>query len=234
MRLLIINPNSTAAMTETIARQARGVIAAGTEIRAVNPKDTPPAIQGPEDGEACLPGLFRIFESEVAAWKPDAIIIACFDDTGLDVLKARATVPVIGIGEAAFHAAMLLGTRFSVVTTLPISVPVIDGNITRYGFAARCAAVRAAGVAVLELEDARDSATASIDREIGIALVEDRADAIVLGCAGMAGLAEAMQDRHRVPVVDGVTAAVLLCEALCRLQAAQQPTLHVLGAEQAS
>ena len=218
MRLLLINPNSTAAMTQTIAAQATAVARPGTLIRAVNPTDTPPAIQGPEDGEAALPGLFALFARETADWSPDAVVIACFDDTGLAELKRRSAIPVLGIGEAAFHAAMLLGGRFSVVTTLDVSVPVIEDNISRYGFAERCALVHASGVPVLDLEDARDSAAEAIAGGIAAAVAQNAPDTIVLGCAGMAGMAERMTERFRRPVIDGVTAAVVLAEALHALQ----------------
>lgn len=217
MDLLIVNPNSTASMTAGIGAAAGKVAGPQTSVRAVNPTDTPPAIQGPEDGEACLPGLFRTFDLEVAAQRPDAAIVACFDDTGLGELKHRAGLRVYGIGEAAYHAAMLAAERFSVVTTLAVSIPVIEDNIARYGFTGRCARVRASGVAVLELEDPASNAAARVAAEVERAIADDGCGSIVLGCAGMADLAADMTQRYRLPVIDGVTAAVVLAEALDRL-----------------
>jgi len=216
MHILVINPNSTASMTRSIEAAATAVAGPETRITAVNPTDTPPAIQGPEDGAAALPGLFRLFDSEIAKGGYDACIIACFDDTGLAELKARAPFPVLGIGEASFHMAMLLGERFTVVTTLGVSVPVIEDNLSRYGFAARCARVRASEVPVLDLETSKDASADMIATEIARALDEDRPDAIVLGCAGMADLAADLSQRFRLPVIDGVAAAVALAEALRR------------------
>ncbi len=215
MRLLIINPNTTAEMTESVAAAAKLAARPGTEIVALNPSNGPASIQGPEDGAAALPGLFALFEAEVAEKGGyDGVIIACFDDTGLLDLKERSPVPVIGIGEAGYHAAMLAGRRFSVVTTLAVSVPVLEANIARYGFAPRCAKVRAAGVPVLDLEFARDAAERKVAKEAERAIAEDGCDAIVLGCAGMADLARDMRIRFGIPVVDGVAAAVALAEAL--------------------
>lgn len=215
MRLLIINPNTTAEMTESVAAAARLAARPETEIVALNPSDGPASIQGPEDGAAALPGLFAVFEAEVMEKGGyDGVIIACFDDTGLLELKDRSPVPVIGIGEAGYHAAMLAGRRFSVVTTLAVSVPVLEENIARYGFASRCAKVRAAGVPVLDLEFAKDAAEKKVVEEATHAISEDGCDAIVLGCAGMAELAQDMRDRFGIPVVDGVAAAVTLAEAL--------------------
>jgi allantoin racemase len=215
-RLLIINPNSTQSMTEKVAAAARDVANPGTVIVARTSRTGPPAIQGPEDGVLALPGLFaeiRAAESEGF----DGIIIACFDDTGLYEARRLTEVPVIGIGEAAYHAATFIASRFSVVTTLSVSVPVIEGNLDRYGLGARCARVRASEVPVLELERPGSDARRKVSREIGTAIGEDGIDAVVLGCAGMADLAADLAAEHGVPVIDGVAAAVKMAEGLAAL-----------------
>lgn len=213
MRILVINPNTTASMTEKIGAAAREVAGPGTEVVARNPMIGPVSIQGPEDGEAALPGLF--FEIERANGEDfDTIIIACFDDTGLYEARKRTRRPVIGIGEAGFHAATLIAGRFSVVTTLSVSIPVIEDNIVAYGFDRRCARVRASEVPVLELERPGSDACQTISLEIATALKEDGVDAIVLGCAGMADLAHQLSVEHGVPVIDGVAAAIKLAEML--------------------
>lgn len=215
MRLLVINPNTTASMTEKIGTAARDVAAVGTEIVARNPTTGPASIQGAEDGEAALPGLFAEIDKAKGF---DAIVIACFDDTGLYEARRRAGVPVVGIGEAAYHYAMLVAGRFSVVTTLSVSIPVIEENIMRYGLSARCGKVRASNVPVLELERPGSSARDTISDEIASALLHDGSDAIVLGCAGMTDLAADLSRRHQVPVIDGVAAAVKLAEGLVTLR----------------
>lgn len=215
MRILVINPNTTGSMTEKIGRAAEAVAAPGTAIVARNPKTGPASIQGVEDGIAALPGLFDEIET---AEECDAIVIACFDDTGLYEARRRTRVPVIGIGEAAYHYAMLVAERFSVVTTLSVSIPVIQENIMRYGLSARCGKVRASNVPVLELERPGSTARETISDEIASALLHDNSDAIVLGCAGMADLAADLSARHGVPVIDGVAAAIKLAEGLGALR----------------
>jgi allantoin racemase len=113
--------------------------------------------------------------------------------------------------------ASLIAHRFSVVTTLSRSIAAIEGNLMRYGLDRRCAKVRACEVEVLALESEGSTARAKIDTEIGQAIAEDRAEAIVLGCAGMADLAASLSKAHGIPVIDGVAAAVTLIEALVRL-----------------
>jgi allantoin racemase len=214
MRILVVNPNTTASMTGKIGAAAEAVAAAGTEIVAVNPDFGPPSIEGYFDEAFSVPGLI----AEISKARHfDACVLACFDDTGLDAARCVTDAPVVGIGEAAFHMAALVAGRFSVVTTLSRSVPAIEHNLARYGLATRCARVRASEIPVLDLELPGSGARVSISAEIGRALEEDRAEAIVLGCAGMADLAADLARAHGVPVLDGVACAVKLCEGLVAL-----------------
>jgi allantoin racemase len=217
LRINVVNPNTTAAMTRTIAEAAAKAARPGTTIRAVESEFGPASIEGPYDDAFAVPGLLmRIAQAEAEG--AEAHVIACFDDTGLDAARALAEAPVVGIGEAAFHVASLIAHRFAVVTTLARSVPVIEDNLTRYGLDRRCARVRAAEVPVLALADPGSNARARIGDEIRRALDDDGADAIVLGCAGMADLAAALADEFGLPVVDGVAAAVTLAEGLAALR----------------
>ena len=203
-------------MTDDIAAAARAASMPETRITAINPKQGPASIQGIEDGEAALPHLFKLFDEMVADdGEFDAVIIACFDDTGLEELKNKSTVPVLGIGEAAFHAATLLGANFSTVTTLSVSIPIIKANIDTYGFGGHSKKVRASEVPVLAIGSETE---AVIFAEASRAIAEDECDSIVLGCAGMADLAQSMSAHLGIPVIDGVAAAVVLCEALARLK----------------
>jgi allantoin racemase len=215
MRIRVVNPNTTAAVTETIARAPREAASAGTGIEAVTSTTGPISIEGYYDEAMSLPGLLKEIrrgETEGA----DAHVIACFDDTGLDAARQLASAPVVGIGEASCHAATLIAYRFTVVTTLSRSIPALEHNLLKYGFDRR-ARVRAADVPVLALEDEASDARARIDAEIARALAEDRAEAIVLGCAGMAKLARELAARHGCPVIDGVGAAVRLADMLVAL-----------------
>jgi len=216
MLIRVVNPNTTRSMTDKVAVAARSVAAPGTVIDATQPDDGPASIEGPYDGALAVPGLLgRIAEGEARG--AAAHVIACFDDTGLDAARALAKAPVIGIGEAAFHLASLVAGRFAVVTTTSRSVPVIEDNLIRYGLATRCRGVFAAEVRVLDLESPGADARQRISAEIGRVLRSERAEAIVLGCAGMTDLAASLSAEYGVPVVDGVVAAVKLAESLATL-----------------
>jgi len=221
MRLHIANPNTTVSMTEKIADAARHAAGATTEIVATSSRSGPVSIEGYYDGALALPGLLdqigALERTDFHGGPADAHVIACFDDTGLEAARCLAHGPVVGIGEAAYHVACLVARRFSVVTTLSRSIPVLEENLARYGLASRCARVRASEVPVLSLEDPASDARQRISAEIEIALRVDRVDAIVLGCAGMADLCADLAAEHGVPVIEGVSAAVGLAEVLVTL-----------------
>lgn len=203
--IVIINPNSTASMTDAMVATARN---AGVEVVGWTSTKGPPAIQGEADGKAAIPPLLDLVKKANDAGA-EAIVIGCFDDTGLDAARNIASCPVIGIGQAAYHLAALYGPRFSVVTTLDVSVPILAQNIHAYGLDKNLSHVRASGVPVLALENDRENATRQVKDEIQTALREDDIDSVVLGCAGMVHIVD---DANDIPVklIDGVHAAVKL------------------------
>lgn len=213
MKILLVNPNTTASMTRKIASVARDVAGADTEIIATNSQNGPASIQGFLDVATCIPGLL----DEVARHpEVDAIVIACFDDTGLDAVRTLVDVPVLGIGEAAYHAASMIANKFSVITTLSRSVPGLENNLMRYGLDRKCARVRATDIPVLKLEEGDPATLDKIRSEIRDAISQDNAEAIVLGCAGMADLIAKLSAEFGLPVIDGVSAGITFAEALVK------------------
>lgn len=223
MKIKLINPNTTSRMTDTMAACARAVAAVGTEIVAATSTMGPPSIESWYDESLALPGLL----AEVAGGERDGIdgyVIACFGDPGLFAARELARGPVIGIAEAAMHAASVIAPSFSVVTTLARTTGMAWHLAERYGMKRFCRSVRATEVAVLDLDRPGSAARRLIVDECRRALEEDGADAIVLGCAGMADLGRAIEDAVGAPVVEGVTAALKWVEALVslRLQTAKR------------
>ena len=204
MRLVYINPNATVSMTEGIVAAARAACP-GAEIHGVTNIDGPPAIEGPADGERAVPGVLALVE----AARADAIVIACFDDTGLAEAQAAARCPVLGIGQSAYLMAVLLGRRFAVLTSVAAAVPVIEGNIAAMGFAGQCAGVRASGLAVLDIDAGTEPVRARLAAGI-LQAQEGGAQAVVLGCAGMAPLRGDLAARTGVALIDGVAASAHL------------------------
>lgn len=215
MRILVANVNTTTSMTDSIAAQARSVASPGTEIIGITPHFGAESCEG--NFESYLAAVAVMDAVSNYAEPFDAVIQAGYGEHGREGLQELLDVPVVDITEAAASTAMFLGYKYSVVTTLDRAVPLIEDRLKLAGLDARCASVRASGLAVLELEEDPGRAVESIVRESELAVTQDRAEVIVLGCGGMAGLNDKVKERTGVPVVDGVAAAVTIAESLVRL-----------------
>lgn len=212
----VINPNTSQAMTETIGAAARAVAGANTEILAVCPTQGVPSIEGHFDEAIAAIGVLE----QVKAGREQGVsghVIACFGDPGLLAARELAQGPVVGIAEAAMHMATLVATRFSVVTTLPRTLVIARHLLQQYGFEHHCAALHAIDLPVLSLEDGSGIAQEKVRQRCIQAKREDGSGAIVLGCGGMADLAQTLTRELGIPVIDGVTAAVKMVESLLAL-----------------
>lgn len=215
MRILVVNVNTTESITETIAQQARAVASPGTEIVGLTPYFGAESVEG--NFESYLAAI-AVMDRVMAYDQPfDAVIQAGYGEHGREGLQELLNVPVVDITEAAASTAMFLGHAYSVVTTLDRTVPLIEDRLKLAGLYQRCASVRASGMAVLELEEDPLGAMEAIVCQAELAIRDDKAEVICLGCGGMAGLDEQIRQRTGVPVVDGVTAAVMVAESLVRL-----------------
>jgi allantoin racemase len=215
MRILIVNVNTTESMTQAIAEQARSVASPGTEIIGLTPRFGAESVEGNfESYLAAIAVMDRVMSYEGPY---DAVIQAGYGEHGREGLQELLEVPVVDITEAAASLAMLLGHKYSVVTTLDRTVPLIEDRLKLAGVYERCASVRASGMSVLELEASPQRAIEAIVAQAIEAVNQDKAEVICLGCGGMAGLDQQIRERTGVPVVDGVTAAVALAESLVRL-----------------
>lgn len=216
MKILLLNPNTTVSMTEAIASAARAVAAPGTEVIARQPDFGPVSLESHYDEAVAAAGVaqqVRMF----AADPPDAAVIACFGDPGLDAAREALPGPVLGIAEAAFHMASFLATGFSVVTTMKRTCVMAERLVQRYGFERSCRGIHGTDIPVLALEQGDAALLRQLEEAARSALARDGSAAIVLGCAGMAPLCTELSIRLGVPVVDGVAAAIKLAEALVGL-----------------
>jgi allantoin racemase len=218
VRLLLVNPNTTASMTAAIAASASAVARPDTVVEATNPPHGPPSIENDDDERRCIPGLLAELQTASArpqADRPDAYVVACFGDPGLAEARDMLDAPVLGIAQAAMHAAALVAGSFSVVTSMSATVARARELATTYT-PAQCVGVHACDIPVLRIDS--DPATIEPIRALcRHALAHDKSRSIVLGCAAMARFAEPLATELNVPVIDGVVAATLLAEALTAL-----------------
>lgn len=213
IKIKVINPNTTATMTAIIGDSARAIASPKTEIIAVNPPHGPVSIEGHYDEAISVPGVLAEVQAGEAAGV-DGYVIACFGDPGLAAARELARGPVLGIAEAAMHAASMIATGFSVVTTLGRTKCIAAHLVEQYGMERFCRGIWATELAVLDLDDPAGEARSQILATCRQALATDECGAIVLGCAGMANLSQSLTAELGIPVIDGVGVAVKFVEAL--------------------
>jgi allantoin racemase len=210
-RLALINPNTDPHHTEAMGGVALAVLPAGCEVTAVNPERGPSSIESEADAVVAAAETAALVRSLP---EHDAYLIACFGDPGLDAARELAAAPVVGIGEAAYTAATLVGKRFGVITTLPRSIPALEEAIEARGLLPRLAGILPLHIPVAEQGAGHPDTTEAIVAA-GQALASERgADALILACGGMADVARAVEQRVGVPVCDGVAFGAGIAHAL--------------------
>ncbi|MFN8075831.1 MAG: aspartate/glutamate racemase family protein [Kineosporiaceae bacterium] len=216
MRILVINPNTNAAMTAEILAAARAAASPGTEVLAAT---APFGVDGVDTQFESLLSAAAVMDV-VATWQGpplDAIVLAGFGEHGREGVQELVDVPVLDIAECSAQVAMMLGRRYGVVTTLARSAAAIEDRLLLAGLLARCSGVRSTGMTTAETDADPRAATAAVVEQARRAVTEDGAEVICLGCGGMAGITQAVADALGVPVVDGVSAGVQLAQALVGL-----------------
>ncbi len=216
MKIKIINPNTTLAMTESIGAAGRSVARNGTEIVAVSPTFGPASIESYYDEMLCAPGVIdEVQKGDQEGF--DAYIVACYGDPGLHAAREATRKPVIGIAEASLYTASILAARFSIVTVIPRIKTVLEEMVANYGFSHKVANIRTTPLYVLDIEKDPAGALETLRAEARKAMAEDDAEAILLGCAGFAEFANELERELDIPVLDGVVCAVKIAEAMVEL-----------------
>jgi allantoin racemase len=211
MRIAILNCNTTESMTVAMTRVAGQIARPGTEVIPVTPAWGVASAEGFYDSfVAAAAGLHAL---DAIADTIDGVVLAGFGEHGREGARQRLACPVVDITEAAAMFACLLGLRFGVVTTAHTAVDPIRHSLVNLGLYERCSGIRATGIPVLDL--AQDQVrTLDVVAEASRQLLAEGADVIVLGCAGLAGSRSLLSRRIGAPVVDGVSAALTMCEDL--------------------
>lgn len=213
MRIKIINPNTNLEMTNTIDAAARKYKRHETEIVTVSPEYGPPAIDNFYDETMASINVVKEVEKGLKEGF-DGFIIACFNDPALQACRELSPVPVIGIAEAAMLLACTVAYKFSIVSMPKQGLAAIEELLRRYGLSSRCASIRLIDLPVLKIKDNMYNLKRKLIVEMRKAMIEDGAEAIILGCAGLSGLDKEFEKKLGVPVIDGVVAAVKILEGL--------------------
>jgi len=212
MKVLLINPNTTQAMTEAIGEAGRKYARPDTEVTALSPPVGPRSIEG--HFEEYLAAAAAVEELARARDDYDAFVIACYGDPGLYACREITAKPVVGIAEASMHMASFVAHKFSVVTVISRVKPLLEDLVRQVGLQSKCASIRCSALSVLDIEADPGRAERELIEQSRLAVEQDGAEAICLGCAGMGPLDQIVQEAVGVPVIDGVAAAVKMAEAL--------------------
>ena len=215
MKLLLINPNITEAMTAAMAEEARRFASPGTEITAVTAAFGTQYIENRAEaaiaGHAVLDALARHMAGH------DAAVVAAFGDPGLAAAREFADIPVFGLTESALLTAWTLGRRFSIVCLTPRLRRWYQESAAEHGLAARLVSVRALDLPIPDITQAKDQFRDRLLEECLRAVAEDEAEVIICGGGPLAGLARELAEQIPVPTLDGVSCAVRLAEAVAGL-----------------
>lgn len=219
-KILLINPNSTELMTLNCLKMAKDHLAPDVVLYGyTNSKPAPSAIECHLDG--VLSSADAIRDAYDYCKQADAILVACFSDHPLvNCLREEFDVPACGIFEAGLYTARLIGGRFGIVTTVARSSIRHADAVRNFGLNGFCAGLLSTNLKVAELHTKPREEVLQLMSNVAYKLVEEQgADVIVLGCAGMTDMQEAVTKavEHRgVPVVDGVVCGINLLTGLIR------------------
>ena len=217
MKLMVVNPNSSDTVTGAIMESARRAASPGTELIGVTTKGGTRNIDSAFGDYLSGSYAIRTCLEAVPLHAPDALVLAGFGRVGIDALKEALTIPVVSISEASMAMACLLGHRFTTLTMLQQFVPYQQDLVRLYGFEAKCASVRAIDVNVEECVTNRTKTLAQLTAEIKKIVAEDRAEVVILACAGLCGYDAELSRRAGIPVLDPVAVAVKVAEGFVAL-----------------
>jgi allantoin racemase len=212
--LLLINPNTTASITALVLKHARRFANKGTSVRAVTgafgPRYIASRISYAIAGHAAVDALAN------DKGRKDAVVLACFGDPGLAALKEVSKVPVVGMAEAAMLQASAIGQRFSIVTGGARWKPMLEEFVAAQGMGARLASVRTVAPTGADIARNPKAAMALLARGCAACVRDDGADVVILGGAGLAGLAAKLKSSVEVPLLDGLACAISMAEGLAK------------------
>lgn len=214
-KILVINPNSTEAVTRGIDEAMVPLrMAGGPAIDCVTLKEGPPGIETQQHVDGVVAPLVALVRGCESAYS--AFVIACYSDPGLHSVREATRKPVLGISECGILTALTLGQRFGVIAILQRSIPRHLRYVGALGVVDRMAGELPVGLAVTELADEKKTFGRMV--ETGKALRDlHGADVVVMGCAGMARYRKPLQDELGIPVVEPTQAAVTMAIGRVRL-----------------
>ncbi|MFG1465018.1 aspartate/glutamate racemase family protein [Xanthobacter sp. DSM 24535] len=216
MRILLINPNTSADMTERMVATAASVLNPDVDLVAMTAVRGMPYIAS--RAESLIAGtitLEMIAEHQADA---DAIVIGAFGDPGLIAARELFDLPITAMAEAAMLTACMLGRRFSIITFSRTLVAWYEDAVSLSGLDARCASIRVPDVGFHSVATVQHELEGELVAQTERAVHEDGADVVILAGAPLTGLASRIADQVSVPLVDPLSAAIGQAQLLARMK----------------
>ncbi len=213
MRILVINPNSSVEMTQSIRDSLERIKRIDTDLEVVRLEDAPISIESATDGAMSIPPLLdRVRWANREQF--DAVIIACFSDPGLEPAREVSEALVLGIQQTTLAVATMLGHKYSILTPLSSRIPSKEQDVRRFRLDSACASVRALDLSVSQTESDPGLTKRRVIEVARAAIEHDGAEVVILGCAGMVGYAEELEKDLGITVLDPTTVTFKMAEGL--------------------
>lgn len=230
MRILLINPNTTASVTALVANHAHAIAGDAATFVAATGRFGARYISSRASAAIAAHAALDALAEHVAGC--DAVYLACFGDPGLAALREISPVPVIGMAEASCLEACNRGRRFAIVTGGALWGPMLTEFVLWLGLAARLAAVRTIPPTGDRIARDPEAALAELAAACTACARQDGADVVILGGAALAGLAARIQPSVPIPVlcsVEAGTRAAIAAAAGSNRRVASPPALDSIG-----
>lgn len=216
MKIFVLNPNTSQIVTEKIAAVVRKVAHPDTQVEVGQIAHGPESLESFHDEALAVPYVIEAVR-EANRQGYDAIVLAAFCDPGIEALKEISEIPVFGLQEASFSAALLLGNKFGILTEKKHKEAVKMQQVRKHGLDLRFAGVRALGMGVVEIAAEPERVKQAGINAARRLVEEDGAEVIIMGCSSMAGYSAELEQELKVPVIDPVAVTFKMVEALAGL-----------------
>jgi allantoin racemase len=212
-KVLVINPVTGASLGETSGRYFKELAAdSGMQIDNAVLTTGPASVETLFDEAFSGPGVIELVIANRDRY--DGIVVNCFADPAVEAARELVEIPVVGPAEASMLLATTLGHKFSVISTFKNTGPWVERQARALGLESRMASAIGVEIPVLQLNSDPEGTSREIIAAARMAIERDGAEVIVLGCTGMALLAESIRKELGVPVVEPAAAALKTLQML--------------------
>ena len=213
MKILVINPNTSEHMTEDVRKTVERVKSSDVQVDVVHPDFGSESLESFYDYQLAAFGMFRSFGKKLDEY--DGVLVACYGDPGLYGMKEICKCPVIGIAEGSIALANLLGGKFAILAASKKAIPMMTNMVQQYGQNDRCAGVYALNMSVLDAEEDKEKSIATLI-EVGRKAMENGAEVLIPGCAGLTGISEPVEKELGITVLDPVGSSYSVLETIVK------------------